>query len=114
MFTHIDSLLPTYTPLRPAQIRSVIEYFSQNFISAWPSYMQAFVNHTQRPAYIEYVEIHYNRPITDKPRLQEFVNGILNRPSFKETYIGDEAVVDGVAATLGIKSPTTTVNQVSI
>ncbi|KAI7853305.1 hypothetical protein BDC45DRAFT_557927 [Circinella umbellata] len=137
------NLLPTYTPLRPAQIRS-----------AWPSYMQAFVDQTQCPAYIEYVEIHYNRldemlrrqsstgsyflgndysladialapfiarnlainkgflggyipkPITDRPRLQDFVNGILSCPSFKETYIEDEAVVDDVASALGIKSPT--------
>ena len=47
------------------------------------------------------------KPITNKPRLQEFVNGILNCPSFKETYIGEESVVAGATATLGIKLPST-------
>ena len=60
IFFHIDSLLPSVLVKR-AQVRFVIEYFSQKFISSWASYMHAFVDHTQRSAYIEYVETHYNR-----------------------------------------------------
>ena len=59
-FHYIDSLVPSLL-VRRAQVRFVIEYFLQKFISSWASYMHAFVDHTQRPVYIKYVETYYNR-----------------------------------------------------
>ncbi|KAI9249423.1 glutathione S-transferase [Phascolomyces articulosus] len=44
--------------------------------------------------------------IKKNPRLQEFLNGITSRPSFKETYVGDEPVIAHVAKILGINKET--------
>lgn len=39
------------------------------------------------------------------PRLSEFIKGITERPSFKETYIGDEEFVNSFTAKFNITKP---------
>ncbi|KAI9497062.1 glutathione S-transferase [Zychaea mexicana] len=38
------------------------------------------------------------------PRLQEWLNGIVSRPTFKDTYPGDDAIVDGIKSKWNITS----------
>ncbi|KAI9270346.1 glutathione S-transferase [Phascolomyces articulosus] len=88
-YTRINELLLQQSPMGPyflGQQYSLADIVIAPFASQLETTHKAFLSGI--------VQQEINQIKQCYPRLQEFIQGIVNRPSFKETYPGDELIIE--------------------